>query len=372
MSGTSLDGIDVAICMIEGTGNTLRQHLIGFSDQPFDTALRSRLLAASSGELALRETFELQAQLGSQYADAITQAIASSGLSRVDAVGLHGQTVYHAPNFVPAGISVQLSGAATVAARTRAIVVDDFRSADIAVGGQGAPLVPYCDLALLHDSSRNRIALNLGGIANLTWLPRDAGSANLVAFDTGPANMLVDTAMRLLFDRNYDESGEVASSGTVDHAWLEELVASEPYFHRSPPKSTGRELFGEEKGRLLVSSAVARGIISADVIATLTALTARTVADASRMVSSGVTIDDVIVGGGGARNATMMRMIADELRGTRVVASDELGIPSDAKEAICFAILANEAICETPANVPSVTGARSHAVCGAIHLPPRD
>lgn len=371
MSGTSLDGIDVAICEIGGTGRSLSQRLVAFESVAFEPEMRERLLTASAGAMMLRQAFELEAELGLAYAAAIVATIADAGIDELDAVGLHGQTVYHAPAHQPAGLTVQLAGAATVAARVGAIVVSDFRAADVAVGGQGAPLVPYCDLVLLGSDRVDRIALNIGGIANLTWLPRGATAERLVAFDTGPGNMLVDAAMRALYGRDYDASGAIAASGTVDRAWLEQMVESEPYFAAPAPKSTGRELFGEERAHGLVVDGVARGVDSASIIATLTALTAATIARSARHVAGDAAIDEVVVGGGGARNDTLMRMLAEELPSSRVFSGDEVGVPADAKEAVCFAILANEALLETPANVPSVTGARSHVVCGAIHLPPR-
>jgi anhydro-N-acetylmuramic acid kinase len=176
--------------------------------------------------------------------------------------------------------------------------------------------------------------------------------------------------MRLLFDRDYDADGAIAAGGSIDRAWIDGIIEGEPYFERSAPKSTGRELFGEQRGRALAEEGSARGLDAPSVIASLTALTAVTVARAARAVAGGVPIDELIVGGGGAHTRTMMRLLSEELAPTRVCSGDEVGIPADAKEAICFAILANEALCGTPANVPSVTGAREHVVCGAIRLPP--
>jgi anhydro-N-acetylmuramic acid kinase len=370
MSGTSLDGIDVAICTISGTGSTLRQSLVAFESTPYDDAVRRRLLAASAGTLPMREVYELEAELGVAFATAITAAITSAGIASIDAVGLHGQTVYHAPGYAPAGVTVQLAGAATVAARLGSIVVSDFRAADVAADGQGAPLVPYCDLVLLGTRESNRIALNIGGIGNLTWLPREARAESLIAFDTGPGNMLVDAAMRALYGRDYDEAGAVAAQGKVDRDWLREIIDAEPYFAAAWPKSTGRELFGEERGALLVREGASRGLDAPSIVATLTALTASTIAMAARRVAGDAGIDEIVVGGGGVLNRTLMGMLAAELPGTRVMSADDVGLRADAKEAICFAILANEALLETPANVPSVTGARAHVVCGAIHLPP--
>jgi anhydro-N-acetylmuramic acid kinase len=371
MSGTSLDGVDVAFVEISSTGSTLKQHLRGFSCIPYPQELKQRLLRASAGDMSLRDTFELDADLGALYADAIVEAAdhISFPLQEIDAIGLHGQTVYHAPHRQPNGVTVQLGSAAIVAGRLRAIVVDDFRSNDVAAGGEGAPLVPYCDYILLGSPHLNRVALNIGGIANITWLPKGGSPDDLVAFDTGPGNMLIDAAMRRLRNRDYDLEGAFASRGTPDQRWLAELL-DHPYFTQSPPKSTGRELFGEEVGVRLVEEGARRDIGEHDIVATLTLLTARSIARGiTRFASKGEPVDQVIVGGGGSGNLTMMEMLAGEMPGTTVMRSDELDIPTDAKEAICFAILANEALCETPANVPSVTGAARAVVCGSITLP---
>ncbi len=375
MSGTSLDAVDVALVRLAGTGAALRHSVAGLLAVPISADLRRRLLAASVGDMGLRETFELDADLGELYADAVMELLTQAGMApgELDAIGLHGQTVYHAPRRSPNGLSVQIGSAAVVAERLRSIVVNDFRAADVAAGGEGAPLVPYCDFVLLHDASLNRVALNIGGIANITWLPGDAHPDTLIAFDTGPGNMLVDAAMRMMFNRDYDANGDVAASGLVNTAWLAELLADE-YFAAPPPKSAGRERFGEERGRTLVADARAAGLAEADIVATLTMLTARTIADAvGRFAAKGLPVHEVIVGGGGARNATMMAMLHGAMQAygedVSVVASDAVGIPSDAKEAICFAILANEAILETPAGLRSVTGAARNVICGAIRLP---
>jgi anhydro-N-acetylmuramic acid kinase len=371
MSGTSLDAIDVAIVRISGTGSTLRHELLAFHAVAFDAALKRRLMAASEGAMPIRDAFELDADLGQVYADAIaeTLAVASIDAAELDAVGLHGQTVYHAPRRSPAGVTVQIGSAAIVAERLRAVVVNDFRSADVAAGGEGAPLVPYCDFVLLRAPERSRVALNIGGIANITWRPADARAESLVAFDTGPGNMMIDAAMRELRGEDYDDGGALAARGVVDRAWLDALMA-DPYYTASPPKSAGRERFGEEAARRLVRDASSAGMSDADIVATLTMLTARTIArGVIGFASRGAVIDEVIVGGGGARNRTMMRMLEAEMPDARILPADAFGMPADAKEAICFAILANEALLETPANVMSVTGASRPVICGAIRFP---
>ncbi|MEO6046715.1 MAG: anhydro-N-acetylmuramic acid kinase [Candidatus Kapaibacterium sp.] len=371
MSGTSLDGVDVAFVEISGAGNTLRHRLAGYQEVPYPAELKQRILAASSGEMGVRSLFELDADLGGVYADAIRSAASHAGIdvADIDAIGLHGQTVYHAPRRLPHGLSVQIGSAAIVAGRLRTIVVNDFRSADVAAGGEGAPLVPYCDFALLRSAELNRVALNIGGIANITWLPRDVDAARLIAFDTGPGNMLIDAAMRELRGMNYDRGGELAMTGTPDACWLEKLLAND-YYAAAPPKSAGREQFGEDVGREMARHGKALDLADADIIATLTLLTARTIARGIRdHATGGEQVDEMIVGGGGARNITLMHMLADEMPGTAVAPADAFGLPADAKEAICFAVLANETLNEVPANVPSVTGASRPVICGAIRLP---
>ena len=371
MSGTSLDGIDVAFVEISGSGREIRHLLLGFHSFPYEPGMRSTLMAASAGELGMRAAYELDADLGGVYAEAIASAATAAGIGDrgIDAVGLHGQTVYHAPARRPHGVTVQIGSAAVVAGYLDTIVVNDFRAQDVAVGGEGAPLVPYCDLVLLHSPSLNRVALNIGGIANVTWLPSGADAATLVAFDTGPGNMLIDAAMRELFGRDRDENGAIASKGRVDEEWVE-VILTDGYFSASPPKSTGRELFGAGRAAELLREGRERGLGDADIVASLTLLSARSIARGiESFASRGEQVEEIVAAGGGVRNLTLMNMLHQEMPSSRVLSSDVFGIPADAKEAICFAILANEALCETPANVPSVTGARRPVVCGALRLP---
>ncbi len=370
MSGTSLDAIDVAFVEISGGGASLQHRLVGFYEAQFPEDIRARLLDASAGNITIRPLAELNVDLGHLYADAIEAGARVCGvdIANIDAVGLHGQTLYHDPKRTPHGITLQLGDASVVAVRLATIVVNDFRSADVALGGEGAPLVPYCDYALLRSPDRSRLALNIGGIANVTWLPTDARPESLIAFDTGPGNMMIDAAMTELFGRDFDAGGDVAASGSLHEAFLGELL-SDTYYTTPPPKSSGRERFGREQTLRLISSARADGISPEDIITTLTHLTARTIAESTRRFAShDLSIDEIIVGGGGARNATLMAYLAEESPGSRVAASDSYGLRSDAKEAICFAILANEALLEIPSNVPSVTGASRPVVSGAIRI----
>lgn len=370
MSGTSLDGIDVAFVQLQGSGSFLQFRLVGFHCIPYTSDLRSQLLCASDGTLPLRYAYELDADLGMIYATAIQHAADHCGiqLDSIDAVGLHGQTIYHNPRRIPAGVTVQIGSGSIVAEQLGTIVVNDFRTNDVAVGGEGAPLVPYCDLLLLGSSTENRIALNIGGIANITALPKGATADTLIAFDTGPGNMMIDAAMRELFGKDHDSGGAVAATGTVNQELLGELF-SHPYFRVAPPKSAGRENFGEEVGRNIAQQFVAKGVAPESIIATLTQLTAHSIAEGIHRYSGiNKQIEAVIVGGGGVHNHTLMRMLAKQMPASNILASDHFGLPSDAKEAICFAVLANEALCQIPANIPSVTGARRRVVCGAIRV----
>lgn len=381
MSGTSLDGIDVAL--VEFSDEPVFPspwELRGFISIPFEETIRSRMLAASAGDMAIRDVFRLDADLGVAFAEATLFCLDEAGIDRreVEAIGMHGQTVWHAPQIEPAGITVQIGSAAVVAERTGLPVVSDFRSADVAAGGEGAPLVPIFDLLYLASNRCDRVLVNIGGIANLTWIPcrsdsskpLDQRTARVIAFDTGPGNVLIDAAMRLLYGRQLDLGGRVAAGGRVDPKLLEELLA-EPWLQFSPPKSTGRELFGEERGERIVTEATGQGVAPEDIVATLTEFTAATILGAiDRFCPASQRGREVVVGGGGARNLHLMSRL-DERSGeaTEVSTSDRLGVPSDAKEAICFALLAWLNRHGRPGNIPSVTGASGPRLLGTCRHP---
>lgn len=369
MSGTSLDGIDVAVTRLDGNEDELSVELLAFDSRPFPEVMAERLHRASIGEMSLREVCELEVDLGHCYADAIAQVLANaSSAVRIDAVGLHGQTVFHNPRRTPNGVTVQLHGAPIVAERLRTPVISDFRSADVAAGGEGAPLVPYCDYLLLRSPLSSRVALNIGGIANITWLPRTCAIESLIAFDTGPGNMMIDAAMSHLFGRPFDSNGDIAASATPDAPLLDELMKHE-YLHRPFPKSTGREVFGKERTIALVNDAIARRLSPQTIVSTLTALTARSIVLGIRQAAGARTVEQVIVSGGGARNRRLMEFLQLDLPEATIIPSGALGLPGDAKEAICFAILADAHLRGIPANVPSVTGARRRVVLGARWQP---
>ena len=365
MSGTSLDGIDVAFVEISGNPAIPDYRLRSFYSVSYDSTIREQLLRASDGTLPCREVFNLDRILGEQYASAILDGAGAGeiAITDVDAVGLHGQTIFHDPKN---GVTVQIGSAAVVSEALQTIVVNDFRAGDVAAGGEGAPLVPFCDVLLLGHPTKHRLALNIGGIANLTWLPANIVVDNLIAFDTGPGNALIDAAMRELRGVDYDHNGELASTGEVDQQLLHRVLDN-PWFKIPPPKSTGRELFGEERGRTLAREAKRGDIPDATVIRTLTQATAQSIVEGIEQFVVPVTeIDEVIVSGGGAKNKVMMKILEELSSGTRIVHSDSLGLPGDAKEAICFALLTWARLHGIHSNVPSVTGAKGNRLLGSL------
>jgi anhydro-N-acetylmuramic acid kinase len=372
MSGTSLDGVDVAVARIRGSGRTLELEQLAFVHTPYPAALRDTLHRnVEAGTSDVRSLSQLNALLGRVFADAVTRTAdaAGLGLGGIDLVGSHGHTVHHVPEPEPfAGADAvastfQLGDPAVVAAHLGVPVVGDFRTADVALGGQGAPLVPYFDWALFADDREHRALLNLGGIANVTALPRGAEPGAIRAFDTGPANMVVDALAQRFYDEPFDRDGAHAAAGTPNEAVLADLLADD-YFRRPPPKSTGREAFGTA----YIDALVLRGGAPDDLLATATALTARSVADALARFAADHPLDVLVVSGGGTRNAELMRQLTAAVAPLRVCTSAGFGIGPDAKEALCFAVLAHEWCNGVPTNLPSVTGAARPTLLGKLCL----
>ncbi len=343
MSGTSLDGIDVAIVEIGGR----RVETIGFLATPYSEAVRSAILGVDTP----KGLSYLNFQLGELYARAVLRAIRRYG--PVELIGCHGQTIYHEGG----AHTLQIGEPAILAERTGVPVVSNFRARDIAAGGQGAPLVPYVDYLLFHHPKRTRIALNIGGIANITVIPAGAAPGDVVAFDTGPGNMVIDALAREM-GLPCDRGGKIAASGRVDRALLDDLLA-DPYYRRPPPKSAGREQYGAAFVARLKNS----GLPMPDLIATATVLTAATVAMGVGMHRFPA---DLIVSGGGVHNPRIMAHLAGFLPGIAISTSTSHGIDADAKEAIGFAVLAYQTWRKRPSNLPSATGARHAVVLGGI------
>ncbi|MBV8902034.1 MAG: anhydro-N-acetylmuramic acid kinase [Acidobacteriia bacterium] len=344
MSGTSLDGIDVAIVEIRGR----RIQTIGFASTPHSKSIRAVLL----GELDAARISRLNFQLGELYARAVLSALRRFG--PIELIGCHGQTIYHEGG----RHTLQIGEPAVIAERTGVPVASNFRARDIAAGGQGAPLVPFVDFLLFRHATRTRVALNIGGIANVTIIPPAARLEHVTAFDTGPGNMVIDSLVREFTGgrQNYDRDGRIAALGQVNRKLLDELL-QDPHYRKRGPKSAGREQYGVEfLDRLKKADSSLQNLI-----ATATALTAATIAAALRDLKG-----DLIISGGGVHNRQLMAQIAAFLPQMHIASSADFGIDPDAKEAIAFAVLAHESWHQRPANVPSATGARHPVVLGSI------
>jgi anhydro-N-acetylmuramic acid kinase len=388
MSGTSADGINVALVRFasDGAGRARgpsphkEPHpdftLLAHDEYPFPAPVRRAILGMMNAELArVADLARMNFLLGELYAEAVAKT-ARKYRVKLDLVGCHGQTLYHqgvAARFLGRKLAVtwQTGEGAVIAARLGVPVVSDFRPADIAAGGKGAPLVPFLDYLLYRDRHVGRIAQNIGGIANLTAIPAGASLRQVVAFDTGPGNMVIDAVMEELFGRRYDRDGKVAASGRVLDGVIARLVRAH-FFRQKPPRTAGREEFGREYvGRFLQ---ICHGASKPDVVATATALTARSIADAvQRFVlpkfgARRQQRHQMIVSGGGAKNPTLMAMLRHEIAplGIGLHFSDEFGLPAEAKEAVAFALLAHETWHRRPSNVPSATGAKRAAILGKI------
>lgn len=379
MSGTSADGIDVALVRIEARSPT-RFELLGHAECPYPKKVRAAVLAAmNASQASVADLSRLNFLLGELYAEAVL-ATQRQLRVKVDLVGCHGQTLYHQgepQRFLGRKLVAtwQTGEAAIIAAKVGTPVVSDFRPADMAAGGKGAPLVPFLDYMLFRDVRVGRIVQNIGGIANLTAIPAGAAPEGVFAFDTGPGNMVIDAVTEKLFGQPFDGGGKIAASGTV----LDDVVRrtlQRTFFKKQPPKTAGREEFGREFVRdFLQTCGRCR---KQDIVATATALTANSIADAvSRFVlrnsnsARKPAFHEMILSGGGAKNAALVTMLTSELAplGLRLRFSDELGLPSAAKEAVAFAVLAHETWCRRASNIPSATGARRAVVLGKISYP---
>lgn len=370
MTGTSLDGIDAAIVEIEGdTLDMMGWRLIGSATTAYESEQRARILHAIGAGTAA-ELAALNVAVGEWLAGAVRDVCGATGvgLADIDLIGSHGQTIWHEP---PAagrpGSTLQIGCAATIAERTGVAVVSDFRSRDVAAGGHGAPLVPWVDRALFAVPDRVRALQNLGGIGNVTRVPRRGSDESVLAFDTGPGNALIDGVVSLASGGRltYDLDGKLASRGEVDEALLAELL-SHPYFGIEPPKSTGRELFGQQMVARLVEAVQPEGDQDwLDLVATITELTARSVASAYERWLIPRGLDEVIITGGGALNPVLVARITQLIDPIPVVDCRELGINPNEKEALAFAILAWAHARGIPANEPTATGASGPRVLGS-------
>jgi anhydro-N-acetylmuramic acid kinase len=376
MSGTSADGIDVALAEVSGAPPKLKTELVKHTSRRMPDALRKEVLRIAEGAACTSgEISQLNFRLGAAFADAAGGACREFrvALSRVKVIGSHGQTIFHQGRAVPflgraTASTLQIGEPAVIAAETGIPTIGDFRVADMAVGGQGAPLVPYADYLLYRHEEIGRVSLNLGGIGNLTALPAGARPGQVMAFDSGPGNMLMD-ALVWHFTRKkqrFDRGAKLARQGTLNEKLLKELLR-DPYLRLGPPKSTGREYYGRAYFQELLRMGKKFGAGPNDLIRTTTEFTVASVVDAlKRFVLRKTKIGQVIVSGGGAKNPLVMAQLTAELAPIEVMASSKLGVPEEAKEAYAFALLAYETWHRRASNLPSATGAERPVVLGKV------
>jgi anhydro-N-acetylmuramic acid kinase len=382
MSGTSADGIDVALARISGAPPHLDAKLLGHTSSKFPAVLRKEILrVAEQHPITAGELSQLNFRLGEVFAEAAVAACRRLRVSRkrIGLIGSHGQTIFHqgkpAPYLGrPTASTLQIGEPSVIAARTGITTVGDFRPADIAVGGQGAPLVPYADYLLYRHEKLGRVSLNLGGIANITVIPASAKPEQIVAFDTGPANMLMDALVAHFTDgrQRFDKDAHLAESGRAIPALLDELMR-DPYLKLTPPKSTGREYYGHSFLKKVLALGKNHRAKPADLIRAATVFSALSVVDAlNRFVLPKTKIHQLIVSGGGAYNPLLLAQLSAALSNIEIFPSSRVGIPQDAKEAFAFALLAYETLHRRPSNLPSATGAKSSVILGKIsYAPPR-
>lgn len=375
MSGTSADGVDVAVIEVLNSGRQTKVKTIGWRTFDFESDLKNMILRNSQPESSrVDEICRLNFLLAHVYADSIFKTLDDLGMkiTDVDLIGSHGQTVQHLPVGVEmfgykVKATLQIGDPGVIAKLTGVPTVGNFRVGDVALGGEGAPLVPYFDYLVFSSSDLNRLVLNIGGIANFTILKRNCDVEDVVAFDTGPGNMVVDALVRIFFNRDYDKDGEIARSGKVSDDLLQKMM-EHPFITKKPPKSTGREEFGSSFVSQVLKWGAELSLSPADIIATATEFTVYAIfKNYESFIKPNTEINEVIVSGGGAKNKFMLNSLEKYFK-VPVRITDEFGVSSDAKEAICFAVFANETVMGNPINITSVTGARSRTVLGGIYF----
>ena len=377
MSGTSIDGIDAALVEIKNSGADTKINLLEFVSPSFPPGLPYKILKNSlPGKGNVSEICRLNFLLPHLYADAVKKLLTKAKIKpeKVDLIGSHGQTIHHMPEKEKYfghtfGSTLQIGDPAALAKLTGIITVGDFRTGDVALGGEGAPLIPYFDYLIFRSKTKNRALLNIGGISNFSILKKNCSENEIIAFDTGPGNMLSDYLARKFHNTDFDKNGNFASNGNVITTLLEELVANDKFLNSNPPKSTGREYYN---GNYVDGILKKHGSYSpADLFSTISALTPFSVFhNYERFIKNKISINELILSGGGAKNKFFVKLLKKYFGpAVKVDKIDNFGLSSDAKEAVCFAVLANETISGNPVNIPSVTGAARKTILGKICLP---
>ncbi|RJP59459.1 MAG: anhydro-N-acetylmuramic acid kinase [Deltaproteobacteria bacterium] len=367
MSGTSHDGVDAALVCIKGNGIKTGVNLLYHLHYPYPPEIKRRIEQAFEGFTA--GICMLNFELGELFARAALECISKSKVSKndLDIIASHGQTIYHIPpQGDMMGSTLQIGEADIIAERTGIVTVSDFRKRDMAAGGHGAPLVPYADFLLFREKGKAKAVQNIGGIANVTVVTEKA--KDIIAFDTGPGNSLIDEAVRILScgEKDFDADGRWAERGNLNHDLLDKLM-THSYFKLTPPKSTGVETFGKNLVKELIADNP--NIASEDMLATLTCFTAKSIHRAYQdFILPRYSINHIILSGGGSRNSHLFSLLRGFFKDMPIITIDEFGIPSNAKEAVCFAILGNETIMGISSNLPSATGAKRSVVLGKISL----
>lgn len=374
MSGTSIDGVDAALVNIKNQGLETQLELNHFLTYPYPDGVKETILENSTPGLGcVDDICRLNFLLGEIFSDAVISLLEVTEFNQedVDLIGTHGQTIHHLPDEKPLfgykiRSTLQLGEPSVIAKRTGILTVADFRPADMAMGGEGAPLVPYFDFIMFRSKEKNRGLLNIGGIANITVLKKHCKVEDIMAFDTGPGNMVIDALMQKLFNKPFDEEGRTAQSGQVAQELLE-FGLQNSFFKKPPPKSTGREEFGQTFCERFLAEGDRFEIKPVDLVATATELIAHSIWEGyEKFVAPKTVLDELIISGGGAENYFLMDSLHKKFQDISVNSIDDFGIPSEAKEAVCFAVLANETIMGIPNNVPGATGARQPTILGKI------